>query len=1836
MPTFQYLNNIIVQSYSSTNSTLSENLEKEIFLFLNQALVGNFQVYEDDKKIASTKCSYQFKKGEPHYVCSDCGIDDTIALCAPCFHNSVHDGHNYATRESVTGDFCDCGISAYWKVDLNCGIHKISSANVQSPPEQLIHAAQKCISTVLDFIISILSNTPFKYHSNLVESYKYPLKRGDEKNSLHFEVILWLNNLVHYSDLSNLLFISSTLGLNTEETKKLLEKVKSLGKVPIFSSSSYSDAKNFAKSIKKNGLLVTVQSVQQIFLENLMGVLIKWLSEIQNSFSKSALLGYNVNLAFTFKSVLIKCLFESPESPKPENFTFFYRESEEVFWESLESTDWPDESPIGSFRLDFFFVFFSKLWSSAKEHLIQSLISVSLNSEADGKSFALRYIHAYLPLKFNYIHHDFLNSVSLSRGLSYFILRTKSSKDLVSRTPILKNILTLLKIGYLSTILPSQFSLTTLLSQYCDSKTFTYKSFKTDLSNLKMQMELNYSYYRVFQDLVILMSSESVIQYSVDVNSSDRKLLLEDILGPYLDLCSLWNGIYPQTRLVAVDNSGSESDLDPVFSLTTKSEDLRRFISNFFKPKKPEAFEFYKDSLKFAIKAIYQWAEFKILQENDSRFMEICEGTAFKVACFEVHKQAVSVIHPLHWFFTDMLFCAPKVNFTFLESNVFQHIFSTFSSDVLPCEDTDSLVLKLIEFPLRSIVFASQVNNGSWKNNGVKVKKVVELYRSTDWRDCFDSDVLLLQIALVAIDQNRFISTLIDRFDLASVFKFENPSIQNIVDKRKLCALGELLNLITILISERLRLIKSTVEEELQNEIIHYLAASESGLTFSEVRSCITLRFSDLKIQILNHKFAPASLFKPSLEKVATFQSAVAINDSGKYFLKEHYYKSVNPYFWHYTKIQRENVLQILNKKKINKTLEIPTLEVIPSSSGFESINNVISTKCFLKVIYVSLWYLLNGSVLSEHFEQCEVNLKYILHLIKVSISLNSLQSNFLCLASQKLMSANPSCNSSTILQLLINATELKNLLFKEFISEIEFIILQFESSGYGVQEITLWKKKKEAPQNNDISEITNNKINLKARKSKLLNRFSKAQNKIFSVESSPTKTNYFEEFTVSDSISDKNFPYGTCVVCSEVANASSQFYGILSFSQPSVVQETFNFNDAFSLLENAPLNTSTVGKRIVNKSNGMQVSTCGHLIHLNCYQKFQKARGEANRSSNADFEIYPSEINEANFSCPSCRTVCNFIAPILLKEKNLLKYESLGKSKLNFNIRNTNISEAMKFNEGNLTYREGMIFNKIASNDTQKFVPKLQIPKDIKDSPDFKHSEDFEFLVSQFNSFNSTVLMSMYFVNDEQVFDDALFGLDIMIDTLSKTISSIEIKLRDQNELKLDAYSAGDFFVRLLKHLEFLDISILKVFSAGCTVFSRLISSIRYHEQNYCTRTLKLINSIFYSFLHHPIAGQKVISPILLREPFEVLVEFSMTYITINETESLDNIFCWINLFWALEIVRFLVSVIENFTFAQNTLDKAQLKDYISPLLKSNNSYSQLSNDFRSFFKAIMGFLKLNEIIQTNILNNLSMDFVLELCASLCLPFLTKTAIFLHCRFGLIYTSALSAKIGSDRLFSIEFDCLCAFLKLPNLPEFFTLNSKSDPILFKIISGWCDALTLSPNSHFFPSNNFSLTYKKSSICIPSSKKFELINLPNNRAVLAELAFRIECSNCNTVPAKQAVCLLCGTFVCFHELCCSDLDKGECNKHVESCSSGLGIFYSLATGQVLLLSYGNGMLLNYLYVDCTGEINYLYNRSTNMILNMDHMEQLRLLILKSNLVSKVFESSQDTSTINWK
>ncbi|KAM7260620.1 hypothetical protein ACFE04_011293 [Oxalis oulophora] len=67
-------------------------------------------------------CGATWSNTDIAYTCWTCGLAKYLAICASCFQNGNHKGHNYTFLHTNVGS-CDCGDVTLWKREVFCSKH---------------------------------------------------------------------------------------------------------------------------------------------------------------------------------------------------------------------------------------------------------------------------------------------------------------------------------------------------------------------------------------------------------------------------------------------------------------------------------------------------------------------------------------------------------------------------------------------------------------------------------------------------------------------------------------------------------------------------------------------------------------------------------------------------------------------------------------------------------------------------------------------------------------------------------------------------------------------------------------------------------------------------------------------------------------------------------------------------------------------------------------------------------------------------------------------------------------------------------------------------------------------------------------------------------------------------------------------------------------------------------------------------------------------------------------------------------------------------------------------------------------------------------------------------------------------------------------------------------------------------------------------------------------------------------------------------------------------------------------------------------------------------------
>ncbi|GAB1286409.1 E3 ubiquitin-protein ligase UBR3 [Apodemus speciosus] len=91
------------------------------------------------------------------YRCRTCGISPCMSLCAECFHQGDHTGHDFNMFRSQAGGACDCGDSNVMRESGFCRRHQIkSSSNIPCVPKDLLMMSEFVLPRFIFCLIQYL------------------------------------------------------------------------------------------------------------------------------------------------------------------------------------------------------------------------------------------------------------------------------------------------------------------------------------------------------------------------------------------------------------------------------------------------------------------------------------------------------------------------------------------------------------------------------------------------------------------------------------------------------------------------------------------------------------------------------------------------------------------------------------------------------------------------------------------------------------------------------------------------------------------------------------------------------------------------------------------------------------------------------------------------------------------------------------------------------------------------------------------------------------------------------------------------------------------------------------------------------------------------------------------------------------------------------------------------------------------------------------------------------------------------------------------------------------------------------------------------------------------------------------------------------------------------------------------------------------------------------------------------------------------------------------------------------------------------------------------------
>eukprot|EP00004_Rigifila_ramosa_P008752 TRINITY_DN2008_c0_g1_i7.p1 TRINITY_DN2008_c0_g1~~TRINITY_DN2008_c0_g1_i7.p1 ORF type:complete len:1429 (+),score=316.64 TRINITY_DN2008_c0_g1_i7:1514-5800(+) len=296
------------------------------------------------------------------------------------------------------------------------------------------------------------------------------------------------------------------------------------------------------------------------------------------------------------------------------------------------------------------------------------------------------------------------------------------------------------------------------------------------------------------------------------------------------------------------------------------------------------------------------------------------------------------------------------------------------NTENLSSEKTHHL-MKLVEHPLRCIVFCSQVRASLWVRNGLSVEERRLSYSHVDIDNMHDIDFFLIQSAAMLIGPH-FVNQALDRFSLTGWFLGKNyvRSGMNVtevdtegIEQSRIVILAEdFIRLFYLLLSDTSMLYDGDHAEHetvfLRRHIVHRLCASD--LPHSAIVESLPGRFrNSTKIDVI-------------LDSVAHFVEPSAAIQQGMYRINPDCWNEYDPFFLHFRHedIQQAELAYGEFIKQAAKTrssseqpLPLPFPSILPKPERFSEKLKALAASPLLLACAVAVFdRVIEGKVFSE------------------------------------------------------------------------------------------------------------------------------------------------------------------------------------------------------------------------------------------------------------------------------------------------------------------------------------------------------------------------------------------------------------------------------------------------------------------------------------------------------------------------------------------------------------------------------------------------------------------------------------------------------------------------------------------------------------------------------------------------------------------------------------------------------------------------------------------------------------------------------------------------------
>ncbi|KAL1406424.1 E3 ubiquitin-protein ligase ubr1 [Vanrija albida] len=1678
-------------------------------------------------------CGKVLQRYDRTYICKTCANDTSCILCVDCFNAGNHEGHEVLFGLSYTfATVCDCGDSSAWKNNghLGCAQHPpLPEGAAPRPqpevPQALCQALYDTIVTVLEFIIQVIQHSPLPSEFGKLPSTREEMKADtgpsgepeDRRGRGPWAVTAWADDKHVLREVTRQ--FRDALGVTWDTADRYAKEMDEVGRKVLIVTHLDTVAFHTASMLQQIDIGVTLRNAADVYKEELVGLLLQWLSEM----CKVTICGEEDLV----RRYVAMALFQ-PRSSQPESDSPPSKDLADLY--SWKATDDVPKRFDWLMRLDV------RLWRKAKWQLREIYSGIFVLGWDIKREFATRYSINYGHTFEHYLYQDRDDS-SLAFSMSYMLLgRSAACGEAIAESNLFRSVLET-AFGYYALRpgdSPSQVNRFDV-----ETPAFRGKKGLTLLSHLRALLKYKQVKAQLVSNHELFQRTLSFLNHFVGLQSQRREL------DRHVEYEIDWVksiSVLPDLSKLAREFGESFQDTTPQDLVLAMMHVAKRIV--------------YDMNLESSTLDPNLYSPLELHQVDNV----LSPGSSYTVFSQDITRiTGFSFHHYLHVLFAEML---KSLSARFPD----QPLSDIVANQILRTNNPTTPLL-LIEWPMQKHVVLAQIRLGMWAKNGAAMRHQYHHYRDLALREfTIDQEFFLLQFGLCALDQQMFITALIDRFGLANFFRqgVMSPEVwDNDMDPRDSVALyEELLLLIIYLVSDTAVVNGWKPEVVSRRHIIHILALGP-------------LSYSDIVRKLPERSHERGSLV-PILESIADFRPPTD-TATGLYALKPSLYSEVDPYWRQYSRNEQRDAAEMLitRAKKDNPDASpvIKPLPIVvpPCPMPFSNLADFLASPIISALVHWTLahcqlitqpadWpglHTASGAPSGHTMPSMDALLNLALHLAMMALDADA--DGF----AQRSVDIIDSSGSMSMFQNLWFMQT--NSLFEPVRPKVDYILdkivahlPEHYTAEYRGQRDARLAAIEEDKKPGLKSQAQARQAALKAK---------------FAAQQANFASSLLEEVDDEDDAeTDAPVSYGSCIVCQESVHPGHTG-GMLAFLQPSrIVRDAVTDRDWFEEVLLAPsdldrdtrylrygmgttgepLNTDAYPSN--NLRFGVYVSACNHLMHDKCifnYNELTRTRQIAQVQRHQ-----PENAMRHEYMCPLCKSIGNVLIPL---DPTAAVLRPMPKSKVAPGLPPT-LSERIRS-----VSEEGLLRVSDSAKiwdyhvETGELVPwftDCDFTRPALDSQYRKGHKSVHRMVDRIRSLTRPLSEQSQRIRGKKT------HMYLADDMVGYTVSVAEITHRgNATPGTTVAEQVPETGLKLIKHL-----------------IGTLQLELDLFFGTKMDRT-PLRVGLFARFLPDWYRSATLPSPLLFRLPLGMVVEAAAI--------APDLLHAVIVMSYYAELTRTMLglSVYIRRSLAPRGVPSRRT---VPPTDASLTDALSVFANFRPLMISVLRnagpFIDIESVLSL-----VTDEMLAKVLYSFTLPFLRRAAILYYA------VNDAYPVTNPDYLVTTgsEYNRLLSVLGIPRPRE--TLanpHSTETPIVARWLTQWA------MQGRILPPLEYPGTY-------------ELARLPEAYEVAAIKFAGRRCDQCGVRPSFPAICLFCGKLVCLAGDCCSEGEQGECNLHMRECGGVVGMFADIKRWVLVYLFAGSGSFGPMPYLDQFGELETSLRRGHRQFMHLGRMEELR-------------------------